>query len=72
MAGKHIQESQSSLCLLWRPVWVKGWKAKSLQSFNAGILAGGYSWLPQGVHLAQLRICSILSVGKYINRREKD
>lgn len=48
MAGKHIQESQSSLCLLWRPVWVKGWKAKSLQSFNAGILAGGYSWLPQG------------------------
>ena len=60
--GKHIQESQSSPCLPWRPVWDKGVKARSLQSFTAGILACGYSWLPQGsAPCTQLRISCNLS-----------
>lgn len=47
-------------------------KARSLQSFAAGILACGYSWLPQGsAPCTQLRICYIKSVGKYIKGRER-
>ena len=71
--GKHIQESQSSPCLPWRPVWDKGVKARSLQSFTAGILACGYSWLPQGsAPCTQLRISCIMSVGKYITGGERE
>lgn len=67
VTGKHIQESQWSPCLPWRPVWEKGVKARSSQSFAAGILARGCGWLPQGsTPCTQLRICCIMSAGKHI------
>lgn len=70
VTGKHIQKSP---CLPWRPVWEKGVEARSLQSCAAGILACGYSWLPQGsAPCTQLRICCIMSVGKYIKGGDRE
>lgn len=70
VTGKHIQESQSSPRLPWKPVWEKGVKSRSSQSFAAGILAHGYGWLPQGsAPCTQLRICCVMSVGKHIKER---